>query len=146
MFGDQPFVNSSTGMALLPRGLSVLFEPRINDWLERIKYRAGPGSLESVFKRIGALNGLADRLSRDTQLLGNFPLRKSFDKNQSANTFDIVHWKHLLNPPGELTEEINLQSTNQQSILHQVVPFSIADLVPFSAAEVVPFSIAVSIY
>jgi len=43
-----------------------------------------------------------------------------------------------------LTEEKHLQSTTQQSVLHQVVPFSIADLVPFSAAEVVPFSIAVS--
>jgi hypothetical protein len=44
-----------------------------------------------------------------------------------------------------LTEEKYLQSTTQESVLHQVVPFSIADLVPFSAAEVVPFSIAVSI-
>ena len=128
-------------MTLLPGGLSVLFEPRINNWLERIQFGTGPGSLEGVFKRIGALNGLADRLPRDAQLPGNFPLRKSFDKNQSANTFDIVHWKHLLNPPGELTEEINLQSTNQQSILHQVVPFSIADWFPFRLPKWFPFQL-----
>jgi len=46
-----------------------------------------------------------------------------------------------LTPLGELTEEKQLQSTNQRSILHQVVPFSIADWFPFRLPKWFPFQL-----